>query len=163
MNSDWTCSVCGCSARVTKGSYCYTESGLEHVTLGNIELIHCDKCGNEDPIIASIDELHAVIADALIRKPARLQGSEFRFLRKHLELTAKRLAGILQVTPTTISKWENGEDPVGPQSDLLMRALVHANSEGKLSELQNKLEAFDMEGSIPGITYDISTSEVEYV
>jgi putative zinc finger/helix-turn-helix YgiT family protein len=163
MEKKWTCSACGAdSTRLTKGSYVYKESGLTDVTLSNVELIHCDNCQNEDPIIANIEGLHALIADALIKKPARLKGQELRFLRKHLELTARRLAGILHVDPATISKWENEEDPVGPQSDLLMRALVHANSQGNLAELQKNLEAFDMEGSIPGITCDIPTSEVEY-
>jgi putative zinc finger/helix-turn-helix YgiT family protein len=162
-NSLITCSACGATnTRITRGSYAYKESGLDNITLEDVELIHCDECGNEDPIIRAIDTLHSLIADALISKPARLSGREVRFLRKHLELSAKSLARILQVHQATMSKWENGEDYIGPQSDLLIRALAVAKSEGKLDELCEKLGSFDSEGSIPGITCNPSTNAFEY-
>jgi len=157
------CSACGAdNARITRGSYAYKEIGLDNITLEDVEIIHCDECGNEDPIIRAIDTLHSLIADALISKPARLSGREVRFLRKHLELSAKSLAQILQVHQATVSKWENGEDYIGPQSDLLVRALAIAKKEGKLEELSGKLKAFDSEGSIPGITCNPSTNEFVY-
>jgi len=156
------CNACGAGARQTRGSYAYKESGLDHVTLEGIDLIHCDVCDNEDPIIPSINELHALIADALISKPARLDGKELRFLRKFLELSAREFAKLIHVNPSTLSKWENGEDPVGPQSDLLVRALIAAKGEENFTDLIKKLEALDDEVSALDIIINTQTNQFEY-
>lgn len=156
------CSGCGADARLTTGSYAYKESGLGNVTLRGIELAHCDECGNEDPVIPAVHELHSVIAEALISKPARLDGKELRFLRKYLELSAREFSKIIHVNPSTLSKWENGEDPVGSSSDLLVRALIAAKKEEKYAELIAKLQRFDDEVSALDIIVDTQTREYEY-
>jgi putative zinc finger/helix-turn-helix YgiT family protein len=115
------CSACGSPTRATRGSYHYTESGLNNIILKSVELLHCDACGNEDPVIEGIDAVHEKIAQALVERPGHLDGREFRFLRKHLELTARKLSDVLNVDHATISKWENGKDPIGPQSERLMQ------------------------------------------
>lgn len=162
MKNGWTCSACGADARLTRGSYAYKESGLDHITLEGIQLVHCDACGNEDPIIPAIDTLHAILAEALISKPARLEGKELRFLRKELGLSARQFAKILHVDHTTISKWENGNDPIGPQSDLLVRALLTAKKEGSLDPLVAKLSGMDEDLSALDITVNTETNQYEY-
>jgi putative zinc finger/helix-turn-helix YgiT family protein len=157
-----TCSECGASTRVLKGSYAYHESGLDNVTLNGIELIRCNACGNEDPIIPKVNELRSVIAEALISKPARLSGKELRYLRKFLEFNAREFSKIIHVNPSTLSKWENGEDPVGTQSDLVVRALIAAKKEENFSELVSKLEALDDERSALDIIINTQTNEFEY-
>lgn len=162
MNTPWKCSACGGDARVTNGSYNYKESGLDNVILKGIELVHCDNCGNEDPIIPAMDKLHALIAEALICKPARLQGKEVRFLRKYMRKSAREFAKILHMDPSTVSKWENNEDPVGQQSDLLIRALVTAKEDGSMDPLLKKLCAMDSNSSVSDIVVHSDTNAFAY-
>lgn len=161
---NWTCSACGEPARLTNGSYAYRESGLDNITLTAIDLIHCDHCGNEDPMIRNLDGLHQMIAEALISKPARLNGKEVRFLRKYLGKTAREMSKILHVSPSTISKWENGEDPVGAHNDLLIRALLVAKeSNTGIDPLLKKLCALDEDNRVSDIIVNPHKHEYEYV
>jgi YgiT-type zinc finger domain-containing protein len=123
------CSNCGSEARVVRGDYEFKESGLRDVVIHGIDLIKCGKCGNVDPVLAGLDELMYRIALAVLRKPYRLDGAELRFLRKHAELTQEEFAKLLRVDKTTLSKWENNDDPIGFQSDLWARAVVMSRDE----------------------------------
>ena len=51
------------------------------------------------------------IAASLARE-GPIDGESFRFMRTTLRLRAADLAVLLDVTPETISKWENGKNPV---------------------------------------------------
>ena len=115
------CSNCGATARVVHGDYRLKEIGLKNVILQGTEIVRCRKCGNEDPILHRLGDIMRTLALAVVQKPNRLNGEEIRFLRKYLHLTGQEFAALLKVDNTTLSKWENGEDPVGAQSDLLIR------------------------------------------
>jgi len=123
------CSNCSEPAKIAHGNYQFKESGLENVVLCGIELIQCDHCGNEDPIIPGMDDLFRTIALALVTKPYRLAGEEVRFLRKYMGLTGDGFSRLLHVDKTTLSKWENNDDPVGTQSDLAIRMLTMSQDE----------------------------------
>jgi YgiT-type zinc finger domain-containing protein len=118
------CSNCGAEARVVRGDYEFKESGLRDVVLLDIELVKCGKCGNVDPILFQVDDVMNLIAVAILQKPYRLLGEELRFLRKHVDLPQEEFAKLLHVDKTTLSKWENNEDPIGIQSDLWARTVV---------------------------------------
>ena len=122
----YECSHCGQKARRVRGDYRFDESGLPNVILRNIEIIACRKCGNRDPVLHRAAKLLRTLADAVVHKPFRLTGEEFRFLRKRLGLTADHLGRIMHVDKTTISKWENNALTIGEQSDLLIRTLALA-------------------------------------
>ena len=62
------CSNCGAGARVVRGTYRFTESGLENVKLRGIDLIKCPKCKNVDPIIGRLNDLMRLLAVAVIAK-----------------------------------------------------------------------------------------------
>ena len=136
------CSNCGREAEIVRGSYFFIESGLDCVVLQGIELIRCEHCENEDPIIPRINDLMRVLALAVIGKPHRLCGTEVRFLRKYLMKTGEEMAQMLGVSKTTISKWENDEDPIGPSSDRLFRVIALAIGEGLQEKLQEMIEMF---------------------
>jgi len=129
------CSNCGKDAKVVRGSYEFSESGLSNVILQGIEIVRCKHCGNEDPIIPRVNDLMRALAIAVICKPYRLQGEDIRFLRKYLRMTGDEFARLMDVDKTTLSKWENNDDPVGSQSDRLIRLTVLGIGEG----LQEKL------------------------
>jgi putative zinc finger/helix-turn-helix YgiT family protein len=123
-NPSTTCSNCGEQTHVARGIYRFRESGLGNVFLVNIDMIRCSQCGNEDPVIPHLNELMSVLALAVIRKPCPLNGNEVRFLRKYLKMTGEQFGQVLGVGKHHVSKWENGADPVGPQSDRLIRAVA---------------------------------------
>ena len=166
LGSEYKCSVCSEEAKISRGSYKFIESGLDNVTLENIELIHCPHCGNEDPIIPAFNGLMKVLAKALIRKPAPLSGQEIRFLRKYTHKTGEEFGRLLAVDKTTVSKWENGQD-VGATSDRLIRLVVHSIGEGLYSpetaaELVNEFCRITEEERSLEISVDSETREYAF-
>lgn len=142
--SDLRCSNCSKPAHVVHGNYQFTESGLNYVVLCGIEIIKCSHCGNEDPIIPAMDDLLRTIALALIAKPYRLAGEEVRYLRKYMGLTGDGFSRLLHVDKTTLSKWENNDDPVGTQSDLAIRMLAMSQDPVLRQQIQDIIrEHFD--------------------
>jgi DNA-binding transcriptional regulator YiaG len=130
------CSNCGELAEIAHGNYTFKESGLDYVILCGIELIKCKHCGNEDPIIPGMDDLFRTIALALVTKPYRLAGEEVRYLRKYMGLTGDGFSRLLHIDKTTLSKWENNDDPVGTQSDLAIRMMVMSQNEALREKIQ---------------------------
>ena len=116
------CYACAEKMKPKKGSYHYTESGLDNVYLDNVTIESC-KCGEESVVIPKIDELHAVIANLLLHKKTPLLGKEVRYLRKEMGLSGVDLGKLLGVSNVSISRWENGEESVGPQSERLVRVI----------------------------------------
>ena len=120
------CTNCGEQVTAERRNYRYTESGLSNVVLQGIEVADCPKCGNSDAIIPRMAGIHRAIAQALANSPGRLTGEQLRFLRKHLGLSGDRLGRYLHTDRTRISKWERGEDRIGPGADRLVRLLAAA-------------------------------------
>lgn len=117
----------GCGGNIQRREltkpYHYTESGLKNVLLDGIMMFHCPSCDEEFAEIPDVGGLHAKIAEILMIKPYTLTGREFRFLRKEMRMKAKDIATVLGVTPTTVSRWETGEERVGVANDRLIRSL----------------------------------------
>jgi len=118
------CAECGHAMGVRRENRRYDAGGLPQVVLQDVETRRCPRCGAEEVVIPRIEGLHRVIAGALIHKPARLAGSEIRFLRKYLGLAGADLARRMGTTRETVSRWEGGATPIGPQADRLLRVLV---------------------------------------
>lgn len=155
---EWECSKCGKPARVTNGSYHYKESGLDNVILKGIDIIHCDHCGNDDPMIKAVSKVHDTIAEAVISRRGKLSGKEIRFLRKYMNISARAMAEILHVHPSTMSKWENDEDPIGDQSEALLRVLVAAQKNESYGEMIEHVKAVSSAVN----ECDILVDEAEY-
>jgi putative zinc finger/helix-turn-helix YgiT family protein len=128
MNSARIHECTNCDEPVTpeRCNYRYTESGLSNVILQGVEVAVCPKCGTSDVIIPRMAKIHRAIAQALANSPARLTGEQLRFLRKHLGLSGEQFGGYLHTDRTKISKWERGEDRIGPATDRLVRLLAAA-------------------------------------
>ena len=105
-------------------SYQYRESGLDNVTLLNIEVRRCGSCGEEEAVIPGIDELHRTIAHLLSRKPGRLLGREIRFLRSYLGHSSKDFAAIIGSAPESLSRWEHDKTQMPRSAEQLLRVLV---------------------------------------
>lgn len=100
-----------------------TLSGLDNVYLENIKVEHCSTCNDISPIFHRIKELHKTVARAIVMQPVPLNGADIRFLRKERKLKAKEFAVLLRVDAATLSRWENDEQVLSPQSDALVRAI----------------------------------------
>ena len=61
---------------------------------------------------------------AVVEKPHPLSGQEVRFLRKYLGMNGATFASHLGVDRAVVSRWENGHDRIGPQSDRLIRTVA---------------------------------------
>ena len=106
------CDLCGGRIREEKATlespYPYRVSGLKSVLLAGITVRRCRKCGADSPIIPRIAALHQRIAESLLRRESLLSGEEIRFLRKLAGFSAARFAALLSVSPSHLSRVENG-------------------------------------------------------
>lgn len=117
------CIECGGTMKTRRENYRYDASGLP-VTLAGVEVSRCSKCGAHEVAIPHLEDLHRVIALAVISKSSRLAPQEIRYLRKFLDWSGAELARHVGVDVSTISRWENGQQAMGPVADRLLRLIV---------------------------------------
>ena len=145
--------TCGEKPKIKKVAlYHYQECGLPNVYLAGIDVAICKECNEKFPIIPSILDLYDKIAEAVALKPQTLVGIEVKFLRKQLGLTAVQWASFMKTDKATISRWENDHNPIGRQSDALVRYLYfrlleekndthfHQNISGRITSVENRID-----------------------
>jgi putative zinc finger/helix-turn-helix YgiT family protein len=99
----------------------YDACGFPGVTLLGVEVSRCPRCGEYDVAIPPIDDLHNVIAQALIPKTRRLDEVEVRYLRKYLGWSGADFATHIGATRETVSRWESSAVQIEPTADRLVR------------------------------------------
>ena len=119
------CLNCGTPMKSRKENYHYTESGLPNIVLADVEVRNCAKCGEREVVIPRLDELHRAIAREVIEQEAKLGAEQIRFLRKYLGWSQADLAAHMSVQGETVSRWETGNQDMGPVADRLLRLLVN--------------------------------------
>ena len=117
------CDKCRTPMMQERGNHLYDSSGLQ-VTLVDVKINKCPECGNSGVAIPRIAQLNRAIAAVVVHKKGRLSFSEVRFLRKILGWSSADFAETVGVDATTVSRWENGKQTIGPQADRLLRMLV---------------------------------------
>jgi putative zinc finger/helix-turn-helix YgiT family protein len=138
------CAACGKPMTTARENYSYTASGLPQVTLARVEVRRCKACGEHEVVIPRIEQLHRVIARAVIGKRSRLTAAETRFLRKYLGWSGADFARHMGVTAESVSRWENNREKMGPVADRLLRLMVANKAPvseypiAALAELQEK-------------------------
>lgn len=95
--------------------------GLEVVLHNAAERVFCVNCGYETLSIPNMDGLVAATAMVRLLEPTKLDGKDIKFLRKAAEMPATALAKELEVTPETVSRWENEKAPIGASVEKLFR------------------------------------------
>jgi HTH-type transcriptional regulator / antitoxin MqsA len=99
----------------------------------------CPACGEALVSAGELGRIEAAAARALVE--AGTQGGDvFRFLRKSVGLPARVIARLFDVSPDTVSRWENGERAVPRVAMALLGALIVAEHDGRPS-LRAQLEA----------------------
>lgn len=119
-----TCSQCGGKMTTKPENYRYAASGLPNVTLVGVDVRRCSRCGDHEVVIPRIEELHRVLAAAVVRQASRLTKDELKFLRKYLGYSGVDFAKVIGVAAETVSRWENGKERIGPTTERLIRMLV---------------------------------------
>ena len=154
------CTECGAGATIARSDYHYVESGLDNVILHNVQVVKCPNCKETGVIFHRIDDIHRDIARAIIDQPYRMTGKELRFLRRYLEMTGDQLSSMLKVDRTTLSKWETGGDPIGHQSDRLIRLIAVALGRDLGRGLREAVERFPdiQEKAKKGVMIEISAA-----
>lgn len=114
------CAECGKEMKSVRRDHEYVESGLPGITLLNLEFRVCP-CGEEEMVIPRTAQLHRLIATRVAEKASRLTGAEIRFLRKHLGWSGEDFAKHMDVTPSSVSRWENDKEPMSVMAERLLR------------------------------------------
>ncbi len=121
------CPECrACELQSRRQHHRYSESGLPHVVLQDVEVRRCPECASEFVSIPRIAQLHRAIALALITKRERLTPAEIRYLRKSLGWSQADFAKQLHVEPETANRWESeaANKPMADGYELALRLAV---------------------------------------
>ena len=84
----------------------YPQSGLTNVVLENVPMWVC-KNQHQDVQIPAVDQLHLLLASAIVVQPWTLKGHEIKFVRKFLSYSARDFSALIGVHHVTLSEWEN--------------------------------------------------------
>lgn len=98
----------------------FVDSGLDNVYLVGIKyFVYPD--GRVMAEIPAIKQLMRLIAHDIVKSSSDLSGAEIKFLRKRLGKKASEYCKFLGVEPETLSRYENGKQPVSGGSQTLAR------------------------------------------
>jgi len=117
------CPECGLTMKVTREDVNLELVRDLAVRVHDLEVAR-DSNGHVERSLPMAESFARAVAAAIVKKPARLAGPEIRFLRTHLGWSAQEFASIVGADPASVSRWENGKDDIGPQTDRLLRALT---------------------------------------
>lgn len=133
--------------KTTDGMFHYTQCGLDNVWLTNGYTIEEGDYGTTFSIDRA-EELHQVIARAIINDKSPLRGQEVRFLRVAMNLSQDGLAKALGVDRLTVLRWERARDrPLSVMQDIAVRMSYAARANDDeflvtvIKELQDADEA----------------------
>jgi YgiT-type zinc finger domain-containing protein len=116
------CPECNQTVEIKKyKSYPYEGIGVENLFILNAEVLFCQACNEESLVLQQVSKLHAAIGIAVAKQPARLSGTETRFLRRSADFSLRDWSQRIGVAEATYSKWENAHRQITPQADRLAR------------------------------------------
>lgn len=84
----------------------------------------CEQCGTRRVEIPDPAGLTAAVVVARATERVKLSGREIKFMRKAMEMPAKEVAKVLDVSEETISRWENEHQPIGGANEKIFRYLA---------------------------------------
>lgn len=124
--------------------YRYTQCGLDDVYLLNGVKRHKTPYGS-GVAIENVEELHDAIAQHMCLTKALLNGKEFRFLRKLMDLTQSDVASYMGCDVQSVARWEKGKTEVNGAADKLLRLLYLGSKhcEIQTADLIKKLAELD--------------------
>ncbi len=122
----------------------YEESGLGlpyPVVLINAAEEHSDAAGNVLGVsVPNLEGLAAAVAVARAFLPVELTGSEVRFMRKVIGMSAKDFAEALKLDPASLSRWENNKQTLGGWAESQVRLATVAILAQRMPSLKPDME-----------------------
>lgn len=130
--------------RLASKPYHYEQCGLDDVYLLNGYKRHKTPYGS-GVTIENVEVLHETIAQTLCLTKAFLNGKEFRFLRKLMDLTQAEVAVYVGCDVQSVARWEKGKAEVNAAADKLLRLLYLGSRSIRTdaAELIKKIAALD--------------------
>lgn len=125
--------------------YHYTECGLPNVWLVDGFKRHDTPYG-EAVEVEDVAGLHRAIGLWLITRKPHLTGSEFRFLRKELDMSQSALAAVFGNDAQSVALWEKRSRGAPKMADRFLRALYRETVDGKAQILEMVKWLNDMDG-----------------
>lgn len=113
----------------------------ERLSVGDVTFVAslpalvCDECGESYVAGPDLDRFYLAMAQWLAARGHR-SPETFRFVRKALGMRAADLAKLIDVTPETISRWENGHGAIDLGAFALLGELVEDRLEGREATLK---------------------------
>ncbi len=104
-------------------TYHYTECGLDNVYIEGFDPLVDDE-GERVHKVPKINQLHHVIALAIVLHEHGISGKELRFLRTAMGFTQAELANRLHREALSIGRWERGERPISSNAEAVIRFLA---------------------------------------
>ncbi len=109
--------------------------GVVVKVLNAVQVLRCAKCGVEMVAIPDMDGLGRATAISRALNPVRLSGREVKFLRRVVDMTQVKFAEAMELTPESVSRWENDARGVGAACEKLVRhnicALLYKDAKGR--------------------------------
>ena len=122
----------------------YEERGLGlpyPVVLINAAEEHSDAAGNVLGVsVPNLEGLAAAVAVARAFLPVELTGSEVRFMRKVIGMSAKDFAEALKLDPASLSRWENNKQTLGGWAESQVRLASVAILAQRMPSLKPDME-----------------------
>lgn len=119
--------------------YHYTDGGLKNVWLANGYKEQKTPYG-EAVAIDNLDGLTTAICLALAKKPSKLSGAEFRYLRHGLLMSQPSLGQVLGVTNQAVALWEKtGRVPKMADTAIRLLFTAHANGNEQVKNIVTTL------------------------
>ena len=110
--------------------YHFTGGGLRNVWLRNGYTQHSTPYG-KGVSFEDLEELTKTICIALSKKPGKLTGAEFRYIRNNMLLSQKSLGEMLGYTEQAVAKWEkSGKIPKAIES--VVRSMYQSKQSGNV-------------------------------
>lgn len=137
VTSGMSCMTCGTAMETRREDVEYDAAGLPDVILRGVEVSRCPGCGEREVAIPRLPALHRALVRIVVAKPGRLTGPEIRFLRKYLGFSGADFAEAMGSDPSTISRWENGKEPMNKHADRLLRLMALVGKRVQKYQLAN--------------------------
>lgn len=119
--------------------YKFTDGGLRNVWLANGFIVRKTPYGDA-VAIEDVPGLTRAICAELTKKPGRLTGAEFRYLRLYLRLSQKALGQLFGNTEQAVAIWEKtGKIPLLADKHLRLLWAQHDNGNETIKVLMDRL------------------------
>lgn len=146
--------------------YHYTDGGLRNVWLENGYVERNTPYG-KTVAFHDLDGLVVAICKALIQKPGRLTGAEFRYIRCALLLSQKSLGKAVGYTEQAVAKWEK-TGKVPKAIDIMLRMIFARKNKGDknvsaMLDMLNELDRISSAKIIVSESRSKWTSKIESI